>query len=68
MQELKKVQTVYVNVDIFLQKLRDGSNSIKVWAKTASLVTINICLFYCTCQMYALSMFSHLSVFLSSCE
>ena len=32
MQELKKVQTVYVNVDIFLQKLRDGSNSIKVWA------------------------------------
>ena len=66
--ELKKVETVYVNVDIFFQTLRDGSDSIKGWDKTASLVTINICLFYWTCEMYDLCIFSHLSVFLSSCE
>ena len=49
--ELKKVQTVYVNVDIFFQTLRDESDGIKVWDKRASLVTINICLFYWTREM-----------------
>ena len=58
--ELKKVQTVYVNVGIFFQTLRDESDSIKVWDKTASLVTINICLFYWTREMYALYIFIYL--------
>ena len=59
--ELKKVQTVYVNVGIFFQTLRDENDSIKVWDKTASLVTINICLFYWTREMYALYIFIYLS-------
>ena len=58
--ELKKVQTVYVNVGIFFQTLRDERDSIKVWDKTASLVTINICLFYWTREMYALYIFIYL--------